>query len=100
MNVRALTEADAETNSAYEWYQQHSITIAEEFLLDLIETKKQVGEHPLRFPRINARGPLELGRKHVGRFPYSVIYAVMDSDCVVVAHACQRPNYWRRRVVR
>ena len=36
----------------------------------------------------------------VKRFPYRVVYLIIDSDIdvIAVAHAKRRPAYWRRRL--
>jgi toxin ParE2 len=53
-----------------------------------------------RFPE--AWHPLSEGirRCRLGRFPYGLIYAMDNSDIVVlaVAHLHRRPDYWRDRL--
>lgn len=88
-------EARAEALAAADWYAERSPSAAESFT-DTIDTAlAQIAEAPERWPR-----HLYGTRRHVlQRFPFSVIYRVVDTDIHVyaIAHAKRRPGYWRSR---
>jgi len=59
----------------------------------------RVSDAPLRPPILL---PPDIRSAKVERYPYRVVYLVVDEDIDVlaVAHAKRRPMYWRRRVAK
>ncbi len=57
----------------------------------------QIAGAPERFPLLFEP---DIRSAKVKRFPYRVVYIVVDDviDVIAVAHAKRRPAYWRRRV--
>ena len=59
---------------------------------------------PLKSIRVDSReryrSKLEIRSRMLTHFPYFVVFAVREADCVVIAiaHAARRPGYWRERL--
>lgn len=93
--VRLFPEAEAEVVAGERWYAQRSVKAAAAFLTELDDAFAQIARAPETWPRYR-RGTR---RFVLHRFPFSVVYRV-EKDAVfvvAVAHAKQRPEYWRRR---
>lgn len=58
---------------------------------------KRIAESPARFP-LHLEPDVRSAK--VPRFPYRVVYLVVDGDIdvIAVAHAKRRPAYWQRRL--
>lgn len=58
---------------------------------------RQIAESPNRFPLL--LDP-DIRSAKVKRFPYRVVYVIVDNtvEVLAVAHAKRRPAYWRRRL--
>ncbi len=93
--VRLFPEAEAEVVANERWYAQRSSSAAEAFIVEFDDALAQIGEAPETWPRYR-RGTR---RFILRRFPFSVVYRIEDDVVyvVAVAHAKQRPEYWRRR---
>jgi plasmid stabilization system protein ParE len=88
-------EAVAEARAARAWYQERSASTAEAFLAELDHAVAMIGASPLRYPA-HAHGTRRFVMR---RFPFSVVYRVLDDDVLIVAvaHGRRRPGYWRAR---
>jgi len=88
--------AVAEAQRAFRWYRRHSSTAAKRFQLALEAALDVVATSPERgTPYIhNTRYRL------LRRFPYLVTYREVGDrvQVIAIAHARQRPGYWRKRV--
>ena len=79
-----------------DYYDAERPGLGAEFLEELEAVMARAARSPLRFavvPGTKAR------RARASRFPYLVIFFVLE-DCVrviAVAHEHRRPNYWRGR---
>lgn len=97
MRVRFLLEAEAEVDEAVEWYASRDDTgeLADQFLDEVVRVRRLVGEYPYAWPE------LEPGVRRVvlRRFPYALIYVVVQTEVRVfaVAHHSREPGYWRGR---
>ena len=82
---------------AYAWYFTHGIGIANDFEREIERCLRLIEESPLRWPRFDA----ERRRMIVRKFPYSIVYEIINDEVVIlaVAHGRRRPSYWRERVV-
>ena len=89
-------EAEEEMNAAAAFYGSDSATLAVDFLAAVEAATRRIAEHP------NAGSPMRRGRRRVlvRRFPYAVVYRVLDTQRVrvtAVMHLRRRPGYWRHR---
>jgi toxin ParE1/3/4 len=59
----------------------------------------QIIKHPRRCPRYATLRHREVRRLLLDRFPYAIVYEMIDNRPVVlaVAHSARRPGYWRKR---
>jgi toxin ParE1/3/4 len=94
-DVRLFPEAEAEVIASERWYSQRSPSAAVAFIAEVDAALVRIGEGPDTWPRYR-RGTR---RFVLRRFPFSVVYRIEDEVVyvVAVAHAKQRPEYWRRR---
>jgi toxin ParE1/3/4 len=89
-------EAEEELAGAASFCKQQFGTFAAENFLDTFESKARlIGE----FPGIGT--PTSKGRSlfPIGRYPFSILYRVVDKVVRIsaIAHHGRRPEYWRRR---
>jgi mRNA-degrading endonuclease RelE of RelBE toxin-antitoxin system len=87
--------AQAELDSAAEWYEAQRSGLGFEFLEAVREGLKQVGENPWRWPSVTSRSR----RYRLRQFPYGIVYQVHVDEVWIVAimHLKRRPGYWRER---
>ncbi len=92
--------ADMEFIDTIGYYRDIRHALAESFSNAVREAVTSLAAQPLAGTRLNSR-TTELRWWPVRKFPYSIIYRVLESRLVVIAvsHEKHRPNYWRRRVI-
>jgi toxin ParE1/3/4 len=90
-------DADAEAESAVDWYTERSVAAAEGFLDELDRAMEQIRDTPDRWARY-----LHGTRRYLmKRFPFLVVYRERSEtviEIVAVAHGHRRPGYWRQRI--
>jgi toxin ParE1/3/4 len=88
--------AEIELNEAAQFYESEVSGLGEVFLSEAERSMQQICDHPNAGMKVleNVR------RKLLRRFPYSVMYLVMDDVVQILAIANQkrRPFYWRDRI--
>lgn len=96
MTESFLPEADEEFRKAARYYEHECPGLGLTFITAVHKAISWIMENPM------AATPVGSGirSKIVGRFPYSVLYAVEGNVLVIiaVAHQRRRPGYWRSRV--
>ena len=100
MKLRLLTEAKEELQAGAQWYEDRREGLGEEFAAAVEATLERIEENNLLYPHYEFANPgREIRRALVKRFPYVVVYEVRADELLVlaVAHARQRPAYWKRR---
>jgi toxin ParE1/3/4 len=93
VEVHPLAADEAE--AAERWYRERNETAATRFrhdldrAVDLIARRPEAGHPYLGYTR----------RVLLRRFPFFLVYRVLDErlQVVAVAHARRRPAYWRKR---
>ena len=97
LNLESHPEAVAEIEAALDWYAARDLEAAENFLDELAHAVDQIMSAPKRWARY-----LHGTRRFImKRYPYIVVYRVLDSEVVqiiAVAHGHRSPGYWRWRV--
>ena len=95
MQVRLLPEAEKELLEAAEWYSQQAVGLDYEFIRCIDEATARIGRTPLMFPIIYR----DRRRIIVKRFPYSIIFDVMEDEVLIYAifHFSRNPKRWKRR---
>jgi plasmid stabilization system protein ParE len=94
--IRYLPEAAAELSEATDWYQAQDSGLGTKFLQAYRSTLDAIERFPLSFPVIRDT----TRRAVMGRYPYGVMYLVMDHEIVIVAcfHSSRDPAQWHARV--
>jgi toxin ParE2 len=92
--LRIEERAEAEARAAFLWYQARNPRAAERFQASVEECIDAIAEAPERYPELE---PGVRRRLVFHRFPYAVLYRVLDEEVqvVAVAHLRRRPGYWR-----
>jgi len=95
MRVRLLPEAEKELLEAAEWYREQSLGLDYEFMRCMDEAMQRIGRAPLMFP-VAHQGKRRILAK---RFPYSIIFDVIENEILIYAifHFSRNPKRWKRR---
>ena len=93
--IRFHPEADDEVVEAYHWYRARSPSAAADFRIQVDRAITLIAEAPDR----PARYLHGTRRVLLRRFPFFVVYRVIDGEVevVAVAHGRRRPGYWSYR---
>lgn len=91
--IALAPRVESDISDAFTWYRERNALAADAFRSDVFDAIERIATAPL------AAAADEKGtRKRVlRRFPYSVVYEVLESTVTVlaVAHHRRRPSYWR-----
>lgn len=101
--VRIDPEAEEEIGAGMLRYERARLGLGLEFLDEV-----DAALHSIREPgpecgaALGVSPALGVRRKLVARFPYAIVFVVLDTSVRVLAvmHGAQRPAYWRRRLRR
>jgi toxin ParE1/3/4 len=93
-------EVEQDVAEAASWHESREIGLGAEFVEEVIQVWDALAENPLlnarRHPRKNIRW------RYPDKFPYRVIYEVVESEqAVVVAavlHAARHDRHWQKRI--
>lgn len=88
--------AAADVQDAYEWYQAQRIGLGEEFLAELAVAERSILASPEAF---QGRSQTDASLPASSRFPYQVLYRILDDQIVVLAcfHVRRSPRRIRER---
>jgi plasmid stabilization system protein ParE len=102
MNWRVVIRPEVEQDVAEAaiWYESRQTGLGVEFVEEIIRVWDALAENPLlnsrRHPRKNIRW------RYPDRFPYRVIYEVVEAEQTVIVaavlHAARHDRYWQSRV--
>ncbi len=100
MRVVYTAEVVRELRAARQWYNRRAPGVGER-LLDLVDEKiGEIARAPGSFPP-DRQDPI-VRRARVTKFPYTLIFMMLDEDAVVVllalAHGKRKPGYWKKRL--
>jgi toxin ParE1/3/4 len=98
--VVARPQAQIDVIEAADWYDSHVDGLGDQFVDEVLKVFDSLQVSPLlhsvRYPTTNIRW------RYPKRFPYRVIYEVIESDRLViiaaVLHAARQDRAWKRRV--
>jgi mRNA-degrading endonuclease RelE of RelBE toxin-antitoxin system len=96
MTIEFLEAATVEAEEALEYYEQRQPGLGAAFRSAIEMALARIEARPLGMPLIDGRS-----RKcRLRRFPYNLIYRVLDDRILIiaVAHDRRKPDYWRERV--
>lgn len=88
--------AELELQEAYHWYEERSEGLGSEFIRCVDACVQTIRRHPGIYP-VTYRG---IRQGVLRRFPYSLLYSVMDDRIIVVAvfHSSRDPKIWKGRL--
>lgn len=96
MEIRFLEIAQVELDKAVEYYNSESPGLGDQFLLQVLSTLELIRQYPEGWHPFthNTR------RCQTQRFPYGIIYQILESEILIVAvaHLHREPEYWRNRI--
>ncbi len=96
MTVEFLRIAMVELEDAVAYYNQQSEGLGYQFAVEVQKTLHRIVEFPEAWPVLSER----TRRCRLRRFPYGVIYRVINDSLLVIAvmHMHRHPDTWRNRV--
>jgi len=97
MNFVFHPEAQTELEQAIEYYESCQVGLGTEFLEEVYATIQRI----IAFPEAWTRLSKNSRRCLTNRFPYGVIYQILDEDCiriVAVMELHKKPSYWQNRI--
>lgn len=99
---RVLAEARRESVESAAWYDQQKPGLGGMFLDEIEWAMNRIAEQPDGFSRWALhRGPHDIRRYVLKRFPFVVVYRHRPEETVIIAvvHTRRRPFYWKDRLV-
>ena len=96
MEIRLLDVAQQELDEAIEYYNGESLGLGDRFLVEALAAFERIK----RFPRAWHPYSENTRRCRTHRFPYGIIYQILEAEILIVAVANlhKRPGYWLNRV--
>lgn len=93
--IDLLPGAHTDFNQAFDWYASRSNSVAVRFTDAINNGFDEIAHDPERFTRIDERHYERL----IKRFPFRIIYRIVEQHLVIVAiaHAKRNPGYWLSR---
>ena len=90
-------EAEAEVQTAFDWYEKQSDGLGFEFLRALDACLSGITRNPLAYTGVHQKN---VRRALVRRFPYALFYLVDEDTIVVIAvfNVKRQPIDWLRRI--
>lgn len=95
MKVRFLSPARQELQTAVRYYNLQRAGLGDDFRDEAWQTLQRIKDFPLAWHPLGEA----IHRCQMKRFPYGIIYQVLEAEIIVIAVAClhQAPEYWRSR---
>jgi len=88
-------QALAEAEAAGDWYAERSFVVSRAFVSEVIRSVETVVENPEIWPLYEE----ETHRYLFPRFPFSIIYRIIEEkiQILAIAHSKRKPGYWKSR---
>ena len=96
MQIRLLEIAQIELDDAIEYYNSESHGLGNELLVEVLHALDRIKNFPKAWPPFT-----ETPRRcQLRRFPYGIIYQILDTEILVIAVANlhRNPDYWKDRI--
>ena len=96
MKFRLLSPAKRELREAARYYESSVPGFGQDFLLEVRATIQRIIQWPEAWQPLDA----EIRRCRTHRFPYGIIYAVENSEVLIlsVMHLHRHPDSWRKNL--
>lgn len=90
-------EAEEELNQAIDYYNECQPMLGWEFAREVHTAIQSIVNHPRAWTRLSKN----TRRCLVNRFPFGVIYQIVDSGILIIAvmQLNRKPGYWRERTL-
>jgi plasmid stabilization system protein ParE len=96
MEIRLLDVAQLELDEAVEYYNAESPGLGDRFLIEALAAFERIKQ----FQRAWHPYTENTRRCQTHRFPYGIVYQILESEILIVAVANlhKRPGYWADRI--
>lgn len=96
MRIQYTAQSRLDLLAGLSYYEEHQPGLAADFYKEFVLAEQDVREAPEFWH------PLTKGyrRKHLKRYPYSLVYRIESEDLVLivaVAHSSRKLNYWSQK---
>ena len=97
MDIRFLAIAERELDEAIEYYNVELPGLGDDFLLQVLGALERIRHYSEAWQLLTQN----IRRCRVQRFPWGVIYQILESEILIVAvaHLHREPGYWQDRVL-
>ncbi len=94
--ARLTAPARGEIRDAARWYREHSPTVAQQFIAEILRALELIEEFPGAGSTIPYVDDPQTRRFPIRTFPYQIVFVELDDilEVVAVAHDRRRPGYW------
>jgi len=98
MRVILHSEAAAELQDAFFWYESKAANLGHDLLDEVEEGMKRIRETPDTWP-LYAKA-FGVRRFLIHRFPFGILYRMANNEIQIVAimHLRRKPGYWMKRL--
>ncbi|MBB6254713.1 type II toxin-antitoxin system RelE/ParE family toxin [Nitrospirillum iridis] len=88
-------KASEEVDITSDWYQEEAPRARARFVEELTAILERLAYAPRQFPIVHK----DVRRAVFDRFPYFLVFRIMDAEVHVLAclHSRRNPRHWRRR---
>lgn len=95
MIYRFLPKAEIDLNDAVDYYETCQPGLGTDFLLEVHQTVARIVEYPDGWIEVSPN----CRRCLTNRFPYELIYTIVDNSILILAVANQHrhPDFWKSR---
>lgn len=96
MNFVFHKSAREELNKSVDYYRDCEIDLGYDFLEEVFAAIKRIQAYPEAWSPFSSK----TRRCLVHRFPYFVVYRIINNEIqiVAIANSHQKPNYWQKRL--
>ena len=93
---RLLDPAAIELTNAVTFYEDYTSKLGTTFLDEFERAIELIVDMPDAWSPVTKR----IRRFHLRRFPYSLLYSIVDGNIVIISvfHQHRRPNSWRKNL--
>lgn len=96
MQIRLLEIAQIELDESIDYYNSESEGLGDEFLVEVLRALDRI----VNFSQAWHPFTNDTRRCQLRRFPYGIIYQLLDTEILVIAVANlhRTPDYWKNRI--
>lgn len=96
LDVKFHPDVAKEIKSSYQWYQNQTDGLGQDYLSELESSFQTIRELPNTWPKFQNG----FRRFLLSKFPFSVIYQSSENTIFIIAvmHNSRKPGYWNQRI--